>query len=115
MYKYVIINLKINYFNTYMSGFEIKVNNEVVGQIKKMKLVELLDLSTRADYKLPDKDFSEWGRDDVFEYSTCKVLSDEVLIKASLLLCDMVPPVKMLFKGRLRDYIKKFGLRTDET
>lgn len=74
------------------------------------KLVELIEDAKVVNYIDPNKNISEYNKEEILYGAIYISLQNEIQIRAGLLLLDMFPPVKFFVKGLMRQYIKKFTL-----
>lgn len=72
------------------------------------KLVELIEDAKAVNYIEPNKNISEYDKEEILYGAIHVSLRNEIQIRAGLLLLDMFPPVKIFIKGLMRQYIKKF-------
>ena len=80
---------------------------------KKMTLDELIIFAKTINYIPPDKDIDEWSDDECSFGSLAIALKNPVQIKSFKGICKMLPPLTLIFKQRLKNYIKMFYNNTN--
>jgi len=81
---------------------------------KKMTLDELICFAKSVEYKEPDKPLEEWTDDECSFGSLSIALKNPVQIKSFKGICNMLPPLTLIFKQRLKNYIKMFFINKNQ-
>lgn len=77
---------------------------------KKLKLEELMLYAKNVNFKTDTTEtISSWGQDKLFNSAISIVINNDILTASALRICDMFPPLKILFKTTIRSYIKEYG------
>jgi hypothetical protein len=73
------------------------------------KLVELIAYAKTINYVEPSCENSdEWSHDELVFKSIKIALDSDIQIKAGLHICNQFPPLKIIYKSILRQYINYF-------
>lgn len=73
------------------------------------KLAELIIIAQNITYIEPNStNMDEWSSDELVFKSIQIALNNPVQIKAGLHICDQFPPLKLIYKSILNQYIKYF-------
>lgn len=73
------------------------------------KLVELIAYAKTINYIEPTSSNSdEWSHDELVFKSIKIALDSDIQIKAGLHICNQFPPLKIIYKSILRQYINYF-------
>lgn len=76
------------------------------------KLLELIIIAQNTPYIAPNSEnVEDWTSDELVFKSIQLALNSPVQIKAGLHICDQFPPLKLIYKSILNQYIKHFTLR----
>jgi hypothetical protein len=76
------------------------------------KLAELIIIAQNIPYVDPTStNMDEWSSDELVFKSIQIALNNPVQIKAGLHICDQFPPLKLIYKSILNQYIKYFNAR----
>ena len=76
------------------------------------KLVELIIIAQNIPYIEPQSEnMDEWTSDELVFKSIYIALNNPVQIKACLHICNQFPPLKLIYKSILNQYIKYFSNR----
>jgi|UniRef100_A0A6C0CXV8 hypothetical protein len=76
------------------------------------KLVELIIIAQNIPYIEPQSEnMDEWTSDELVFKSIYIALNNPVQIKAGLHICNQFPPLKLIYKSILNQYIKYFSNR----
>ena len=74
------------------------------------KLVELIIIAQNIPYIEPQSEnMDEWSSDELVFKSIYIALSNPVQIKAGLHICNQFPPLKLIYKSILNQYIRYFS------
>lgn len=74
------------------------------------KLVELILIAQNIPYVEPNSQtIDNWTSDELVFKSIHIALNNPVQIKAGLHICDQFPPLKLVYKSILNQYIKYFS------
>ena len=74
------------------------------------KLVELIIIAQNIPYIEPQSEnMDEWSSDELVFKSIQIALNNPVQIKAGLHICDQFPPLKLIYKSILNQYIRYFS------
>lgn len=77
---------------------------------KKLKLEELMLYAKNVNFKTDTTDtLSSWEQNKLFNSAISIVINNDILTASALRICDMFPPLKILFKTTIRSYIKEYG------
>lgn len=77
-----------------------------------LKLVELIILAKTVEFPFTNLDLSNiqtWSQPDLYDAAVSVVVSNNILVHASLKVCNTFSPLKLLFKTTIRNYIKKYS------
>jgi hypothetical protein len=75
-----------------------------------VKLEELITIAQNINYVEPaSTNIDEWNNDELVYKSIQIALHNVVQIKAGLYMCNMFPPLKLIYKSILSGYIKYFN------
>jgi len=73
------------------------------------KLVDLIEYAKAINYIEPSSQNSdEWSHDELVFKSIKIALDSDIQIKAGLHICNEFPPLKIIYKSILRQYINYF-------
>ena len=76
------------------------------------KLAELIIIAQNIPYVEPSSlNMEQWTSDELDFKSIHIALHNPVQIKAGLHICDQFPPLKLIYKSILNQYIKYFNAR----
>ena len=76
------------------------------------KLVELIIIAQNIPYIEPQSEnMDDWSSDELVFKSIYIALNNPVQIKAGLHICNQFPPLKLIYKSILNQYIKYFSNR----
>lgn len=76
------------------------------------KLSELIIIAQNTPYIAPkSENIESWTSDELVFKSIQLALNSPVQIKAGLHICEQFPPLKLIYKSILNQYIKYFTLR----
>ena len=74
------------------------------------KLVELIIIAQNIPYIEPQSEnMDEWTSDELVFKSIYIALNNPVQIKAGLHICNQFPPLKLIYKSILNQYIRYFS------
>ena len=74
------------------------------------KLVELIIIAQNIPYIEPQSEnMDEWSSDELVFKSIYIALNNPVQIKAGLHICNQFPPLKLIYKSILNQYIRYFS------
>jgi hypothetical protein len=74
------------------------------------KLVELIIIAQNIPYIEPQSEnMDHWSSDELVFKSIYIALNNPVQIKAGLHICNQFPPLKLIYKSILNQYIKYFS------
>lgn len=77
---------------------------------KKLKLEELMLYAKNVNFKTDTTDtIKSWEQNKLFNSAISIVINNDILTASALRICDMFPPLKILFKTTIRSYIKEYG------
>jgi hypothetical protein len=77
-----------------------------------LKLVELIVLAKTVEFPFTNLDLNniqKWSQPDLYDAAVSVVVSNNILVHASLKVCNTFSPLKLLFKTTIRNYIKKYS------
>lgn len=80
---------------------------------KKMTLDELIIFAKTLNYIPPNKDIEQWSDEECSFGSLAIALQNPVQIRSFKGICKMLPPLTLIFKQRLKNYIKMFFNNTN--
>jgi hypothetical protein len=73
------------------------------------KLEDLIVVAQNITYIEPiNENIDEWSNDELLYKSIHIALHNIIQIKAGLYICNMFPPLKLIYKSILNGYIKHF-------
>jgi hypothetical protein len=76
------------------------------------KLIELVVIAQNITYIAPtNPDIEQWSSNELLFECIHIALHNPVQIKAGLHICDQFPPLKLIYKSILNQYIKYFNAR----
>lgn len=81
---------------------------------KKMTLDELICFAKSLEFKEPEKPLEEWSDDECSFGSLSIALKNPVQIRSFKGICKMLPPLTLIFKQRLKNYIKMFYINKNQ-
>lgn len=79
---------------------------------KKLNLFDLMNFAKGVKFQtenLNKDDIVSLGQDKLFNSAISIVVNNDILTASALKICDMFPPLKILFKTTIRSYIKEYG------
>lgn len=74
-----------------------------------MRIKELEEVARCVYYYEPDKPQQEWTEDEVTNYAMYHTLNNYPFYRCLYILLDMLPPVKMIYKNKLKNYISTYS------
>lgn len=74
--------------------------------IKKLKLEELITLARNVNYIAPNKLVNEYTEDEICFGSINILIHNEILLKGMSDTLNAYPPLKLLLKSNLKNYIE---------
>lgn len=78
------------------------------------KLIELIIIAQNINYIEPQSlNMDEWSSDELVFKSIHMALNNPIQIKAGLHFCQQFPPLKLIYKNILNQYIKYFTQRNE--
>ncbi len=77
-----------------------------MNDLNKLKLEDLIILARQIQYIPPTYNEDSWTQDDIYNAAISETLHNKYQIKASEIVCDSFAPIKIFFKGTLRNYIR---------
>ncbi len=75
---------------------------------KNMTLDELIIFAKTINYIPPNKGIEQWSDEECSFGSLAIALQNPVQIRSFKGICKMLPPLTLIFKQRLKNYIKMF-------
>jgi len=81
---------------------------------KGMTLDELICFAKSLEFKEPEKPLEQWSDDECSFGSLSIALKNPVQIKSFKGICKMLPPLTLIFKQRLKNYIKMFYINQSQ-
>lgn len=88
------------------------ISNNEEKKLSGLKLVELIVLAKTVEFPFTNLDLNNiqnWSQPDLYDAAVSVVVSNNILVHASLKVCNTFPPLKILFKTTIRNYIKKYS------
>jgi hypothetical protein len=79
--------------------------------IKSLKLTELMVFAKKFMYINPGTNEETWSTEEIYYAALYETLNSKYQIRASEIICGIFPPLKLLFKSTLRNYIKVMNHR----
>jgi len=74
------------------------------------KLEDLIVIAQNITYVEPtNTNIDNWNNDDLLYKSINIALQSEIQIRAGLYICNSFPPLKLVYKSILNNYIKHFS------
>jgi len=74
------------------------------------KLIELVVIAQNIPYITPtNPDIEQWSSNELLYECIHIALHNPIQIKAGLHICDQFPPLKLIYKSILNQYIKHFS------
>lgn len=80
--------------------------------ISKLKLIELMAFAKNLTYYPPQYSEDKWSTEDIYHGALYETLHSRYQVRASEIICNIFPPLKLLFKNTLRNYIKLMLIRS---
>lgn len=77
--------------------------------LNSLNLLELLELSKQVYYVDPNLPEENWSNNEIIFKAINISINSPIQVKAGLIMCDMFPPIKIIFKTIIRRYIKYFS------
>lgn len=74
--------------------------------IKNLKLTELMVYAKKFEYINPGTNEETWSTEEIYYAALYETLHSKYQIRASEIICGIFPPLKLLFKNTIRNYIK---------
>lgn len=68
-------------------------------------MVEYIETLKNIPYFPPNKLEDQWDKQDIFFAAMNETLKGKYSLKATLLICEMFPPLKIFFKQQMKTYI----------
>jgi len=79
------------------------------------KLQELEMMARNVQYTEPILPKSEWTEEELLNNIVNQTLNNYVLYRGVYIMLDTLPPLKMLYKNRLKSYINACDQQTQQT
>jgi hypothetical protein len=79
------------------------------------KLQELEMMARNVQYTEPTLPKSEWTEEELLNNIVYQTLNNYVLYRGVYIMLDTLPPLKMLYKNRLKSYINACDQQTQQT
>jgi hypothetical protein len=86
-------------------------NNMFIEGLKKLTLVELLVLSKRVEYIPSSEPEDQWTTEEIYYGALSETINSRYQVKASEIICGFFPPLKLLFKKTIKNYIIEMSNR----
>lgn len=74
-----------------------------------MRIKELEDIARTISYCEPYKPQQEWSEDEITNYALYHTLNNYPFYRCLYIILDMLPPVKMIYKTKLKNYISTYS------
>lgn len=74
--------------------------------IKSLKLTDLMIYAKNFNYINPGTSEDTWSTEEIYYAALHETLHSKYQIRASEIICGIFPPLKLLFKNTIRNYIK---------
>lgn len=74
--------------------------------IRSLKLTELMIYAKNFNYINPGTKEESWSTEEIYYAALHETLNSKYQIRASEIICGIFPPLKLLFKNTIRNYIK---------
>ena len=86
----------------------------MANNFNKLKFTELICVAKTLSYYPPQYKEDEWTTEDIYHAALHETLQSRYQIRASEIICNVFPPLKLLFKNTLRNYIKLMMVRSKD-
>ena len=80
-----------------------------MSNLNNLNLVQLLELAKQVNYVDPNSEESQWNDHEVIYKAINLSINSPIQVRAALIMCDMFPPLKIIFKTIIRRYIKHYA------
>jgi hypothetical protein len=74
-------------------------------KLKKLKLNELMEIAKDLEYIPPSINIDTWPTEEIYYGAIYETLHSKYQKKASDIITSSFPPLKLLFKSNIRNYI----------
>tara|TARA_Y100001970_G_scaffold293212_1_gene438539 strand:- start:3453 stop:3698 length:246 start_codon:yes stop_codon:yes gene_type:complete len=79
-----------------------------MNNLNSLNLVQLLEFAKQVKYCDPINEETQWTDNEVIYKAINISINSPIQIRAGLIMCDMFPPLKIIFKTIIRRYIKYY-------
>jgi|TARA_B100001287_G_scaffold27225_1_gene19612 hypothetical protein len=86
-------------------------NNIFMETLKKLTLVELLELAKGVDYIPSSVPEEKWTTEEIYYGALSETINSRYQVRASEIICGFFPPLKLLFKKTIKNYIIEMSNR----
>ena len=79
-----------------------------MSNLNSLNLVQLLEFAKQVEYCDPINEEIQWTDHEVIYKAINISINSPIQVRAGLIMCDMFPPLKIIFKTIIRRYIKHY-------
>ena len=79
-----------------------------MSNLKSLKFDELIYLAKHVSYIKPDKEYESWTEDEILFHAMYLGINNNIQMDSIIITCKAYPPVKLIAKEKLRQYIQNY-------